>query len=326
MTEEEFLKRWNDESPVYERWGKHVAAHLLETLKPIVAPVSTELFIRIPPAPRVKSGGSFLTKAFYNPKKNYDDPFEQITDKVGVRFVVLLVTHISKVQVAVEQCPVWTWSKDKDFESEIAENPASFDYQSVHYVVRCKDDLKLDDLIIPKNTPCEVQIRTLLQHAHSELTHDTIYKPSVEKTLEMERSVSKAMALIEATNDYFEQVSELIDNLVSPSRKLTEELTFLYKERVGIAAEPTKAEGLLIDAFGTNDPNVISDLKKFLDEKPFVAKRVAERAKSKMLFRQPSILLFYKVVHEKPNHAQTIWPLTPAELTPIATDLGVSLT
>src|SRR3546814_12228521 len=26
-------------------------------------------------------------------------------------------------------------------------------------------------------TPCEVQLRTLLQHAHSQLTHDTIYKP-----------------------------------------------------------------------------------------------------------------------------------------------------
>ena len=98
MTEEEFLRRWNNESPIYERWGKHVAACLLDDLKPIVAPIPTELFIKIPPVPRLKSGGSFLTKAFYNAKKTYDRPFEQITDKVGVRFVVLLASQILKVQ------------------------------------------------------------------------------------------------------------------------------------------------------------------------------------------------------------------------------------
>ena len=183
----------------------------------------------------------------------------------------------------------------------------------------------LDGLTVPKGTPCEVQIRTLLQHAHSELTHDTIYKPSVEKTIEMERAVSKAMALIESTNDYFEQVAQRIDDLVSPARKLSEELAFLFKERVGIDAEITKAESLLVDAFGSDaSKTIVLDTKRFLDEKPFVATRIADRAKSKMLFRQPSILLVYKAVSEKPHQAQDVWPLTPNELAPIGTDLGVS--
>ena len=49
-------------------------------------------------------------------------------------------------------------------------------------------------------------MRTLLQHAHSELTHDTIYKPSVVQTPAMLRAAAKSMALIEATGDYFEEL------------------------------------------------------------------------------------------------------------------------
>src|SRR4029453_5810322 len=107
-------------------------------------------------------------------------------------------------------------------------------FLTVHYIFRAQINFTFDCTLIPKGTPCEVQIRTLLQHAHSELTHDTIYKPSVEKTPEMERAVSKAMALIEATSDYFEDVARLIDRLVTPTRKLSEELAFLYRDRVGV--------------------------------------------------------------------------------------------
>nr|WP_249804714.1 MULTISPECIES: hypothetical protein [unclassified Bradyrhizobium] len=64
----------------------------------------------------------------------------------------------------------------------IAKTPYEFRYQSVHYIVRSRGDQKLDGQNITAGTPCEVQIRTLLQHAHSELTHDTIYKPSVKGT------------------------------------------------------------------------------------------------------------------------------------------------
>lgn len=327
MTEEEFLTRWISERPMYEKWGEHVASCIVNDLAPRVAPISTELFVKLPIKPRLKTGGSFITKAFYNTKRRtpYENPYEEITDKVGVRLVVLLPTQISKVEAAVENCTVWEFSKDRDFEQEIAEKPYVFDYQSVHYIVRAKTDIDLDGTIVPKNTPCEVQIRTLLQHAHSELTHDTIYKPSVEKTPEMERAVSKAMALIEATSDYFEDVASLIERLVTPTRKLSEELGHLYRERIGVSAEPTKAENLLLDAYGSDDPTLLDKLRQFLDAKAFVAERVGDRSRTKMLFRQPSILLVYKAASESPRQAAMQWPLTANELAPIYADLGTAM-
>lgn len=327
MTEEEFLARWNQERPIYEKWGERVATRLIDDLQPLIAPISTELFVKLPIKPRLKTGGSFVTKAFYNTKrkKPYSNPYEEITDKVGVRIVVLLPTQISKVQAALEHCDLWDFSKDRDYEQEIAERPYVFEYQSVHYVVRAKADLDIDGTTVPKGTPCEVQIRTILQHAHSELTHDTIYKPSVEKTSEMERAVSKAMALIEATSDYFDDVARLIERLVTPARKLSEELAYLYQDVVGVPAEPTKAEALILEAFGSDDPAQLDKLRNFLNSKSFVAERIADRAKTKMLFRQPSILLVYHAVSNSPRQAATKWPLTASELAPVYADLGTAM-
>jgi putative GTP pyrophosphokinase len=323
MTEEEFLERWNRERPMYEAWGQSVAARITEAIRPLVAPVSTSIFIRIPPKARVKSDGSFLTKAFYRKEKSYTEPFEQITDKVGVRFVVLLPTDMQVVCAAIEQCADWEWSKDRDYEEERDKAPFEFRYQSDHYIVRNREEKLITEQTIACGTPCEVQVRTLLQHAHSELTHDTIYKPSVIQTPAMLRAAAKSMALIEATSDYFEELTKIIRDVVGPNRTLSEEFAKLYVELVGESPDATKAEGRLNDAFAPlAGVDAISAVRQFMSDHAFVAERVKERARSKLLFRQPSILMVYMIAFSKPTEAATVWPFTPNELKPIYTDLG----
>lgn len=326
MTEDEFLKRWSKERPMYEAWGKFVVNSLIEQLRPLVAPVSTDVFIRVPVKPRLKSDGSFVTKAFYRVEKSYTDPFAQITDKVGVRFVVLLASQIPIVCRALEASHAWEYSKDKDFEEEIAKTPYEFRYQSVHYIVRSRSDHAMDGQQIIAGTPCEVQIRTLLQHAHSELTHDTIYKPSVKGTPEMLRAAAKSMALIEATSDYFEDLVKEINAVVALNRKLSDDLADLYCTVVGKSPDPTRAEGLLSDAFATFAGDKPLDcLETLLAAKPYIKNKVAERSEHKHLFRQPSILLAYLAVSTNPIGAERAWPLTPDEIKPIFSDLGIAL-
>jgi len=321
MTEEEFLERWYAERPLVEAWGKFVAQKLMQEISPLVAPLSADIFVRMPASPRVKGDGSILTKAFYR-DKNYADPLAQITDKVGVRFVVLLAKEIATVCRAIEACADWEASKDKDYEEERAKSPYEFKYQSVHYVVRCKADKQIGGVTVPAGTPCEVQVRTILQHAHSELTHDTIYKPSVVDTPDMHRAAAKSMALIEATNNYFEQLMELIETNVAPNKKLSVELEGLYRELVGRSPDITKAEGLLNDAFAVfGGEHPVAAARELFVEKPFLLDRIRERAPTKLVFRQPSILLAYLAAAKRPADAQEAWPLTRAELKPIYTDL-----
>ncbi len=325
MTEEEFLERWNTERPIYEAWGRWVATRLIAALAPMIAPVSTDVFIRIPVAPRLKSDGSFLTKAFYR-KKPYTNPFDEITDKVGVRLVLLLASHMHIAQQAIEGCSEWHVSKDRDFEEEQAQSPATFQYQSDHYIVRSAAAMTIGELQIPENLPCEIQVRTLLQHAHSELTHDTIYKPSVTSTPDMLRATAKSMALIEATNDYFEEVMRQVDAAVGDSRKFSDMMGGLYREYVGRPADPTRAEGLLLEAYADDTTaSAAAALKSFLMEKTFIADRLRERGARKILFRQPSILLVYWAVARTPNAAIDRWPLTRSEIEPIYADLGEAL-
>jgi ppGpp synthetase/RelA/SpoT-type nucleotidyltranferase len=276
---------------------------------------------RIPANPRLKQDGSLVTKAFYR-DKDYQDPLGDITDKVGVRFVVLLAKDIPIVCKALEETADWEWSKDKDYEKDIANEPYEFKYQSVHYIVRCRGK-DIGGGMVAAGTPCEVQVRTLLQHAHSELTHDTIYKPTVMQTPDMHRAAAKAMALIESTNDYFEKLMELIETGVQPNKELSKQMTALYRELVGADPDPTKAEGLLNDAyapFATDKP--LDTMLQLVSEKPFIIERIQERAPGKLLFRQPSILLAYLGVSRRPGDAKAAWPLTPAEIKPIFTDLG----
>ncbi|TOO37902.1 (p)ppGpp synthetase, partial [Vibrio parahaemolyticus] len=77
----------------------------------------------------------------------------------------------------------------------------------MHYVVRARVDLQVKGLMIKAGTPCEIQVRTLLQHAYAELTHDAVYKAKTVVEPEVHRTVAKSMALIETTDDFFSDVN-----------------------------------------------------------------------------------------------------------------------
>ena len=110
---------------------------------------------------------------------------------------------------------------------------------------------------------------------------------------------------------------------VGPNRRLTEELIGIYREKVGREPDPTRAEGLLNEAFAPLvGKNAVGDVSAFLAEKIFVAERIKERAQAKLLFRQPSILLVYMLASKRPTDTANAWPLTAPELQPIYTDLG----
>lgn len=198
--EQDFLDRWHRERDAYLAWGEHISGAMCAALEPVVAPVNVSYFLKAAPISRLKEDLTLVAKAFYR-NKPYADPYEEITDKVGTRFVVLLGTHVRQVTAVLEGMAGWTWSRDRDYEEEQSANPVAFEYAAVHYVVRPDADTMLGDVRVPAGTPCEVQIKTILQHAYSELTYDTIYKPQIQATPVMQRNAAKAMALLEATND-----------------------------------------------------------------------------------------------------------------------------
>lgn len=324
MTEQELLDRWNSEQPIYRAWGDHVQSRVKNLLSDRISPIGIDLFLRVPPKPRLKGDASFLEKAFYR-GKNYKEPFDQITDKVGVRFVVLLGKDIQQISHVIENCADWTWSKDRDYEDEQRQKPVQFEYAAVHYILRCRSDLKIGELVVPAEAPCEVQIKTILQHAYSELTHDTLYKPAVIASAGMKRSAAKSMALLEATGDYFNEIVELVDQAVETNKQASQDLSAFYEHAVKAKPEVTRAEGLILEAFEELiGSNIVSRVSQLVAKKPWIARKVEEGRRTSLLFRQPSILAVYTLINEQPAEVKARWPLTPEELRPLYTQFGLS--
>jgi hypothetical protein len=129
VTEAELQSAYEAQKPLLAAWGNMVKESVLSRLEK--APGLTkplEEFLKIPVEPRVKATDSFLAKALKR-GKDYERPLDQITDKVGVRFVVLLLSELKIIEDVIEGCELWEAEKARDFETERAERPHHFDYQ-----------------------------------------------------------------------------------------------------------------------------------------------------------------------------------------------------
>jgi putative GTP pyrophosphokinase len=325
MTQAEFIERWKDERNMYRAWGLFVQKEIEEVLKGASNVTDVDVFLKIPVVPRVKSDDSLIGKAFFR-GKSYKNPYAEIEDKVGMRFVVLLTTDIIRLQQIIERSEFWAWSLDRDFEADRDARPYEFAYQSKHYVLRAAKDLKFEGITVTKGTPCEIQLRTLLQHAHSELTHDNIYKRESGSpiTAKIERTVAKSMALIEAVDDYFLSAMSELESATELERSALTDLTNFYVERVGEAPQTDKSVALIFDAFRDDirTRSARDRVEALLSTRGYVTDRIRERAERLYIFRQPWIYLVYALVDSAPNQTAGKWPLTPDELRPIYTDLA----
>lgn len=221
MTENDLVSRWGNERSMYFSWAEFIQNEITNKLS------NFEYLIKIPVTPRLKADQSLIDKALYR-RKGYANPYLDMTDKVGLRFVTLLTAHIKKIESIIAESENWLYSKDKDFEREREDNPFEFAYQSIHYVLRPKCDFMHGDMFISHEVSCEVQIRTLLQHAHAELTHDNLYKPNFSAKPQSQRLAAKSMALIEVADDFFEQVVHASGESYQNQSKLMDQLSRLY--------------------------------------------------------------------------------------------------
>ena len=132
---------------------------------------------------RVKQRDRLLAKAAL-PKYNErirlpEDVFREITDIAGMRLTCNTADDIYAVVRAIMKSttlsgPTWV-DGEKCFEDYV-QNPKASGYRAVHLLVAVR---------VPcggtfEEVACEIQIRTLLQHAWGELTHEDTFKTEFE--------------------------------------------------------------------------------------------------------------------------------------------------
>ncbi|MCG6303648.1 hypothetical protein K6U21_05495 [Vibrio vulnificus] len=310
---------------MYKAWGDLVVSDLCQKLAGIGKDLDS--YLKQPAKARVKSDDSLIDKAFYRPHKNYENPYEDIEDKVGCRFVVLLVEHIDELTEIIKSNDRWEYKECRHFSEERKKDPLLFTYQSVHYVVRAKSDVQIEENIIKAGTPCEIQVRTLLQHAYAELTHDAVYKAKTVVEPEVHRTVAKSMALIETTDDFFSDVNNKLNRSASLEFSFQKGLDDLYAELIGTNAHKAQKSSIVVlDEF---DQLINSDLlniiKRFVEQRPFIVNAIQVGQNSFPFYNQSVSLFVFWLTLRKRNRLLADWPLERNIIERIASDSGVSI-
>ncbi|MGL1629051.1 hypothetical protein AKH05_18620 [Vibrio parahaemolyticus] len=329
MNREAFIKLYEAELPMYEAWADFVLNEINSGILSHTGSKAAYLeWVKIPPTYRVKQVDSLVTKAFVRKRNKYREPYKEITDKAGIRFVVLLTSQLALLSDIVQDSVSWTYSKDKEFDEWKDDDPRMFDYQSVHYIVYATEGITHKGVEIKTGTPCEVQLRTLLQHAYAELAHDTIYKGNIGASPEVHRTFAKSMALMETTDDLLCSAKQALE---SAAADINAWKTIINQE----AQQRLSDIELIVDGKSTDYVlSSLDDLLKktstdefqaFLEDAQYgyVCDRIRNRQDGAVEYRHSFVLLMYFLSKRFRSTLHRKWPLDLELLEGVYSDLGL---
>lgn len=325
MTPEAFGAQLDEKRLSLEAYGRFVIDKVTSSLRTNLPTERLHQLLKVTPSFRVKDTASALQKIA---RKRYGDPASEMTDIVGVRFVVLLEADIELVERAIINCGgAWTPRKDRFPLLEIKESPEAFEYQSTHFVVRLNQDTQVEGLTVLVDTPCEVQIRTLVQHAYAEFVHDRVYKPGKHVPAGVRRLIARAMAMLESTDLIF---SEAADELACVNLTLDQWMELsatVYNRHCGQqATSVTVVEArLFFETFRDLLPSANSrEVEAHFQD---LAETITRYRDASNLFGHPLIVVLMWMLERHDQSVATRWPMGKyrADLSTAAALLGTSI-
>ncbi|HEV7673377.1 MAG TPA: RelA/SpoT domain-containing protein [Candidatus Angelobacter sp.] len=106
--------------------------------------------------------------------KNYRS-LKDVTDIIGVRVITHFEDEVDKIGALIER--EFVIDTDKSVDKRKLLDPDRFGYLSLHYICSLSQDrIRLAENRRFRELACEIQIRSILQHAWAEIEHDLGYK------------------------------------------------------------------------------------------------------------------------------------------------------
>lgn len=177
-------------------------------------------------AGRVKSQESATDKI---KRKKYILPQQQFTDMSGIRVIVYLDSQVKLVSSLVRE--LFSVDEGNSLDKSGVLGADRVGYRSVHFVCNLGQDRA--GLIEYKDVctePFEIQIRTVLQHAWAELTHERHYKFKQALPLHIERKINLHAGLLEVADTAFDEIASEIDRY--SERLISESTETLLDEEI----------------------------------------------------------------------------------------------
>lgn len=206
------LKAWHrkqietyrkQELPAYEVYA--------ETLRVILAKATSKIDPLAIVQARAKTISSFAEKAIRK-KDRLDDPVHQLTDLCGARVICTTVNQMERVSDFIRQSFFIDEENSQDVATRLRTN--EFGYRSLHFVVQLNPGGKILGVPIPRKIgqrKAEIQVRTFLQHAWADISHDRLYKTAIDVPDTLERKAARLSAILEEAEASFTDLVEAID-------------------------------------------------------------------------------------------------------------------
>ncbi|MBQ8540493.1 MAG: hypothetical protein IJ435_03350 [Clostridia bacterium] len=137
-----------------------------------------------------------------------------LTDIAGIRIITYYSGDVDKIAEIVEK--EFCVDRENSIDKRMALEPDRFGYCSVHYVVSMSEErLRLKEYKAYDNLKCEIQIRSVLQHAWAEIEHDLGYKSEIAVPTEIRRNFSRLAGLLEIADKEFLEIREKLSDYAS---------------------------------------------------------------------------------------------------------------
>lgn len=255
------IENYKSEHPRYQIYAKV----LQDVLEAVCRQHAPEAIVQS----RAKALSSFAEKAIRRSDK-YQSPSTQLTDLCGARVICNSFEEIERICAFIER------HFEIDEENSEGRKPRQkteeFGYASFHYIVQIKAD-EILGVEIPKDQigerKAEIQVRTLLQHAWANISHDQFYKNQFRPPEKLERSMARLSALLEEADEAFSLVIgglntyKLNYGTYMGKRKIGDEIQTL---KTILQNEPVKENKPLIALKIARLAKATSDWKMIVDE------------------------------------------------------------
>ena len=193
---------------------------------------------------RIKSFSSYYKKLIRQKSEEaaLSDSLVCLTDMIGIR---VICTFLEDISVVLEQLK--EIFDIREIERKGADlNFKEFGYESIHVLIAIPEDCipaDIDDnLPLPNDLVCEIQIRTILQDAWAEVEHELIYKseftpfdmPLRRKLASMNASLNLADIIFQEIRDYQKKLQDEMNERKLQFYNIADTIT---NEQLGVNVE-----------------------------------------------------------------------------------------
>ena len=133
--------------------------------------------------------------------------FNGINDLAGVRIIAYFPSDVDNIVPLIEK--EFNIDSKHSMDKRLSSDPSIFGYASVHFVVEFRPEMiNLPEYALFDKMKCEIQVRTILQHAWAEIEHDIVYKSPGKIPFRVRRRFACLAGLLEIADREFESLRQ----------------------------------------------------------------------------------------------------------------------